>query len=647
MLIINETLGRALSQFKFRNQLIKSLDLSADHDENQFYKLVMAFWLGSNVTLNLLYDKHEIKSRNNIGYLLSLYHCTLILDKQMSLLETSNPAYQIMQKALNNIFLTYNSNYLLLTEAPETLFQNFLLIIEDLSSDSVKETRARLILEQAKKSCFIELFKILNSRNVSIAVPPCYEITEISNDLRGWDWYNPRKLTTGILKVQTASYSRHLFGSIMEPTAKAHIHRFILPAYDGILLEGTHVPIKNQHTNTVVLALIGHFPTEKYYISDHFIQFQNLFKTDVVFINHRNYSARSARMANSIDDLTQDVISFVNYFRKQNKDIVLYGMCGGAAHMLLAANKLQEGNIPFKLIIDRFSQRYYDFRDIKTIKRKNEYRIAAEITPGSTPVTIPVFILILFFLLVKLSLHLTKTNINFAALARNITEKDLLILQAKGPKTPGSPNLLCTDLWVHPDNDIRNAIKDLRHQRKDLLKTLRAYSRKIHFYAESEELQSIFLQFVHFFNLSLQLITNEKLTRESPPGLPTDIHSYKLFDLTTRDNLKPSKLITGFFNKPPVSSAQYIKLLTSFSEEEILDFFDINPLVQQTDHKPQQFAFFLSSFLKTIQENKDYISHIADRLFSTQMGNIIEPIKALSATPLFTSLSEKSTYGLI
>jgi hypothetical protein len=29
------------------------------------------------------------------------------------------------------------------------------------------------------------------------------------------------------------------------------------------------------------------------------------------------------------------------------------------------------------------------------------------------------------------------------------------------------------------------------------------------------------------------------------------------------------------------------------------------------------------------------------------MGNIIEPIKALSATSLFTSLSEKNTYGLI
>ncbi|HFL2237095.1 TPA: hypothetical protein ACG3E6_001408, partial [Legionella pneumophila] len=50
MLISTRILEPALSHFNDRNNLIKQLDLSSDGDNNSFYKWVLAFWLGSNIT---------------------------------------------------------------------------------------------------------------------------------------------------------------------------------------------------------------------------------------------------------------------------------------------------------------------------------------------------------------------------------------------------------------------------------------------------------------------------------------------------------------------------------------------------------------------------------------------------------------------
>ncbi len=72
-----------------------------------------------------------------------------------------------------------------------------------------------------------------------------------------------------------------------------------------------------------------------------FVLLQNLFQTDVLYLNHRNYSARSTRLANNASELANDVISFVHYYL-QRKRIVLYGMCGGAATMTLVADQLSK-----------------------------------------------------------------------------------------------------------------------------------------------------------------------------------------------------------------------------------------------------------------------------------------------------------------
>lgn len=195
---------------------------------------------------------------------------------------------------------------------------------------------------------------------------------------------------------------------------------------------------------TVILALIAHFQTEHHYLNTSFHEFQELFGTELVLINHRNYSNRSNKFANSAEEIARDVIAFANHFRQKNKKIVLYGMCRGAAHMIVAAHMLSHQKIPFKLIVHRFSQKYINFVDFKTLSRANDFSISngqdcSRLLPGYQycPSLMPYLLILLFLLLFifsKTALVITKTNIDFAKLVRMIPEEDLLILQAKGEK---------------------------------------------------------------------------------------------------------------------------------------------------------------------------------------------------------------------
>ncbi|HEL8449298.1 TPA: hypothetical protein U0D73_002282, partial [Legionella pneumophila] len=88
MLVSNTILKAALSHFEDRSDLIKQLDLSSDNDKNSFYKWVLAFWLGSNITREKII-KHPLYIKCEVFIDLG-YSCILVLDKQMSLLKQNS-----------------------------------------------------------------------------------------------------------------------------------------------------------------------------------------------------------------------------------------------------------------------------------------------------------------------------------------------------------------------------------------------------------------------------------------------------------------------------------------------------------------------------------------------------------------------------
>lgn len=235
---------------------------------------------------------------------------------------------------------------------------------------------------------------------------------------------------------------------------------------DGVILDGLLVQNNNKLSETVVLALVGHFQSEDKWHTH--ADYQVMFDSDVVFIDHRNLSIRADRWAQDQEELARDVIQFVKYFQRHGKQTVLYGMCGGAAQMILAANLLTKEKIPFKLVIDRFFSKYTNFFDIITITRwfvnsTNRGRLLLLML-------MPFYAIIKA--LIKLNVLLAKANYNFAERIRALPENDVLILQAKSKRHADKPEPDYTDFFVHPKNDIRFALKDRRQLHKKILRNL-------------------------------------------------------------------------------------------------------------------------------------------------------------------------------
>ncbi|QRN03320.1 hypothetical protein GH742_05255 [Legionella sp. MW5194] len=435
---------------------------------------------------------------------------------------------------------------------------------------------------------------------------------------------------------------------------KTHsVEKFFIQTRDGTVLEGLSVKEKNKSNKTVVLALIGHFQAEHSYLNTSFYAFQALFDTQLVIINHRNYSSRSNKFAAHPQELAEDVVAFAHYFVERKQRVVLYGMCGGAAHMILAANSLLHQKIPFKLIADRFAQRYIDFTDYKTLSRFRDH--LNTFPEGFKPRGLPAFcqnplfvycltffLFITLFLLSKSALVLTKAAIDFGQLIQIIPETDRLILQAKGKKSAPGHEPLSTDMIVHPQNDLRNAVKEKRKQRKSLLNKLAELCLKAAGHAVfSQEIQQIFLTLFQRFHQCLELISNEKLMDDANTATVRDLHSRKLYTLTTRNKLPIHQLITGFFRQPSQSFQPVIDSLIPYSSKTI-----VAALEHLYGHSPSlashflAFAKHLALFLQELKVNESFLVAMADRLTSTQLPDLQAPGKALLASALFQRMSQ-------
>lgn len=111
---------------------------------------------------------------------------------------------------------------------------------------------------------------------------------------------------------------------------------------------------------------------------------------------------------------------------------------------------------------------------------------------------------------------------------------------------------------VHPEYDMRAAVKDRGKYRKTILKNLCEHC--LHAAGQavfSAEMQKIFLQLFNCFDQCLQLINNEKLMENTITNRPVDLHSKKLYTLTTRNKLPISQFIRGFFKKSPKNACSF------------------------------------------------------------------------------------------
>ena len=621
MLIRPKTLSATVRQLDQRNWLTTRLHNLNKTETHSFYKYVLSVWLGSNIS----YHKIETEkfTYDTLRCVKLGYYCFLTLDKNLSTLPPSSTASEVLEKCFQGLLTFYNNNFLLLTKNPVEFLSQFKAIIEKIE---VKDKSLNDVIQKTKQICLQQFDTPFVTDEILSPSPD--KLSKIE------------RIKTFLHRAITCAQLYPFYPNPISTDEHYDIRKMILPARDGVLLDGLLVKTKRHESNLIVLALVGHFQTEHSYLDKSFVPFQNIFNNDIVFLNHRNYSIRAKLGAKSAHELANDVVDFAKYFRTMKKDIVLYGMCGGSAHMILAAKTLHKQNIPFKLIVDRFATKYSNFFEFKTLKRVQLWtELHRRIPPlFKTIGTVALFLwIILVVIFVRLLLLVTGTNINFGNVLRSLPEGDVLTLQAKSKKRPDDQDPEFTDLVIDPNNDIRHFIKGNRHVKRTLLKKLNHDCQQLaDIFEDHENLCHIFSQLANCFKKCLELIDNEKLTLSASTGAKVnDLHAKKLWELHTRHGVPMKNFLHGFFSKPRKTCEEVVALIPTYSTSELLA--GLNRIFEDAENSKT--ATLLVGFLNDLKQHQSYISYMGDRLHATGLGSMRSCLQQLIASVLFQKVA--------
>lgn len=612
MLINATVLENAVVDLNVRNELIKDLDLTPDNHPLKNERLVLALWLGAN-SITQRISKFS-------RYIHNGYYFFLVLDKQISSLCREHPGgVKILIQAQQKLLACYNEHYELLTTNPQKLFHFFEHLIQKLNT-SLCNPAERLIINQTQQLGL----KVLSPRG---GAHRCNVINPSSP-------YQPslNNLNQFANRMITADAKLHPYAAGPLASAQYLCTKYFLRTADGMLLDGFYVKRKKTSSRYLVLILMGHFQAENKHVWESIVATHKLFDTDVFFINHRNYALRSAKKAISIDELAQDVITFATHFYGKRKKIVLYGMCGGAAHMILAAQKLTAHQRSFKLILDRFSRKYLDWSDYKSYQLRKE---ADRIPTVSNTIRH-----LLTFLILLLVWPILKLDINFGKIIQQLPEEDVLVLEARGKKHERTRKTYLFDYFVHPKNNLRAALKEKRLYKKALLQNLKEQSMDIAINERTPaELHILFHELSRHFDLCLQLISNEKLTLNSHQNQTRfiDLHPEPLHALNTRHDLPTGQFLQGFF-KAPSTKLKSLDDLATYSKQELEKV--LPPLsAPSVPICTQILSEKMMQLIADLIKHKDYITHMANRLLATGLGNMSKTLDELVNSSLFQQVA--------
>src|SRR3990167_1981750 len=556
-LLASNELHQALTDFKFRNAVIENLDTTPGTDALFYERKTLALWLGSNVTLQDLARDGKVSDYLYIGYYLML-----AFDKHISMFgEAQKKSLDILSRGQIKIFDYYNQNHHLLTTDPKKLFTEFRSIILDLDNGVDLSADEFENMRMFKRLCVIELSRVLSDHKISLQIsrptPELVEIDEEHNDKESM------METTTFTGIGLRLFFKEQINKNAETYPRAC--KIFLTAKDGTILEAIYYKKSQQPTQAVTIAMKAPFQAEFIHTSSSMAEFMKMFDTDVVFVNHRNYSVRSGRHAQSLDDVAGDIKVFADHFYNLGHDIKLYGMCGGAPGLILAAKQLLNQKVPYKLILDRTFDSYVDVFSLKNVIHFMNVHQASLPEELFTYYVLKLISLVGPYTETHTRSSLAKVDENLGEILMSLPEYDVMTLQGKS-SDPQSP--ICEDKFISSDINIRGTIKNRRHQRKEMLKELSQLAKSIaQDFNDNPRMHAIFTSFEQCFVNGLRLIDDEKMRLNgkparmleySPkgllagtavmklanernlnlmdqPGRVRDIHAEWLFSLTARD----------------------------------------------------------------------------------------------------------------
>lgn len=592
-------------------------------------KWVLATWLGSNVTLSLQsFSEHIEPYALYVDY--GFFICFLLNRLGMNCqIEEENR--KLAQNSLSGILHYYNKHSQMLIQCPKILFVGFLKIIKQNHNKLInpcKETR------QVFDYCIRALSRVLRADAGNIRIKANQEMNNLITKSHS-TWFNYLPMRINRLVSSATHYL--MFKVIFEDTAaNLRMSKILIPTPDGQIIDGLYIEPIQGVSKEVVISLIGHMPIESDYLANIVINLFTIFKVPMLFPNHRNFSVNSTRYALYLDSLVQDTLCFVDYFQTQKKKIVLYGMCGGTATIIQAALTLSQRKQPFKLIVDRASQRYSDWIGLKLIWR------LINLSP-SIQLVLALWLVVHFFIFMIGGFHfllkISKNDIDFGALLKQIPAADVLVLQGKGSKHSVNRSF---DHLVHPDNDLRQIYKKERHEHRMVLKELKQFSLNIAKHIGiAQKLDIIFLRLANCFDGALQLIDNEKLQIKSGIYWPSsDSHTLPLNYLKTRHSLGLTTFFHGFFKSSNnAHSLNVPKTLYTYGTIAI-PLADLYLPTRLNDDLVHGLTNDFMSFFRSLREHQQYLNYMGNRVYMSEMDNLQARLEELFQTPLVSAIEE-------
>lgn len=618
------TLYAALINFDKRNQLTKKLDLADKYDKKQLFKHILAFWLGSNTTLMRLKMSIIFERICDDNYHYNFYYSLITFDKYISFLKRKkSSSYTVLTECRFALLNFFNENFNMLILDRKKLFLSFSeLINEYLNEKTITELKDGYFIQQAKEKILADLH---HAKDPPQAIGPIQD--NISDDIR-------TKINIKVISeiTNTKSYFFYRDNSFLDNNYL--VNKILIETDDHIIIDGLHIKKIKTPSKLIILAIEGSACSEVLSIFNYCTKLYETFGADIVFINHRNFSLRSAALAKSFNDIALDILSVAKYYKKMGHDIALYGHCGGAGLMLQAVEHLKNSNIKFKIVIDRFPTRYIDFLNAEN--RMEEFGL------NNFHYLYLLFLLLKPMRLVQKNLvgiifYICKLNINFCDIVRSIPRNKILILEPKLPKSKKNKVSFFADALIPAKFNIRESIKDRRHQNRLLFKYLIIQSFNISLCYP--EMKKIFNQFAFCFYNCIKLIDDEKLVYFKR-GVH-DVHAIEVFNFTTRHNIPIHQFISGFFKKNTKRENLLDKLIFISSNEIETIFLEQNCQALNIGKLAKKIA----SFINVLIENKKYLIDMTNRLDATNLGDINIPLKQLLNSYLFQKLSENNPYN--
>lgn len=624
-LINKRRLKAALENYFERNVLITEIDKLAKNAPQKFEKSALIFWLGNNTSCEQLGEDQDFLRLAKCLYV--GYYVSLILDKHINTVSMS-PGHVLLAKCRSSIFQYYNNHYELLRSDPEALFKQFQHFIENINTATLSYDE-QIYVATVQALCINELKRIIDGANPEEAPvkfdSPLPDSIATTGDSVSLSLITNGYYTAWLNKIISRGTSKlhPFFANRVNPdsTKFPHARKMFLPAKDGTILEGLYVAKSKHPSKGITLALVGHFQAEHQYFGNSYdlSQFSNTFGNDVVFVNHRNFSIRANKLANSIDEIASDCAWFAKYFLHHNHDVYLYGMCGGAPHAVLAARELSSEGRPYKLILDRTFKSYRNIFSYSNVSRSTAlYDIITYNKSWTRYFENHALVFAKSFVLQSIfttSAQYTGTDYSFAEVALSLPEENVLVLQAKSKKRAESSFPASTDGVVAPHNDMRHAFKARRKHQKEVFKKLLDLALNMMQIPLEQSTQKLFQDLHVVFTHCLKLIEDEKLqTRYSHGNLTRDIHSYKLFELDTRNRMAISTFIQGFFATMPENWRKQFDAIKTYPDTNNHALYNAIKTKDISDMTAKLIKFKFLYILKLIHDNKDLIARMSFRV---------------------------------